>query len=187
LRYWVNNAVVAALLLTMTVPYVLGQVEVEADGHDFQAATIDGNLQKAFGILMGISTLSSIGSILVAMAFYTELTVHMIDPHDKLWYLASVKTRLPEYVMIISLVCMVGALAVGVLLAHGLFVGVSFFISIFVMAILLGTWTATGKKRLHRYLDLKYKDRKRAKRSAHVAMAPAKVIRGGPSLHFRHI
>ena len=29
---------------------------------------------------MGIITLSSIGSILVAMAFYTELTVHMIDP-----------------------------------------------------------------------------------------------------------
>ena len=153
--YWINNGVVSALMLTMTLPACASGIENSTSSIGADTAEL---LTSAYGILMMVASILCIASILVAATMYNELTVYMIDTNDKLWYLACTKARLSEYVMVIAMIFMMSGVVVGAFLSFGATVGVHMLICIGTTAALFAIWLIMDKRKIHKYLGKKFKE-----------------------------
>jgi hypothetical protein len=94
--YWTNISVVSALLLTITVGAILNPVNADGSLSPEDASTY----RLFYGMAMIVSTAFSITSIFMTVTLYTELTVHMVDLEDKVYFFNNTNARLPEYAML---------------------------------------------------------------------------------------
>ena len=89
---------------------------------------------------------------------HTELTVHMIDIEDKIWYLTKTShLRLPEYLCHTAIILMVFAVLIAAFMVYGehkAWITVGCLLVILVLSCCIH---AVGKRRLHNHLDDKFK------------------------------
>eukprot|EP00808_Paulinella_micropora_P030298 g64816.t1 len=149
--HWTNNGVISALLLTMTVPFMVATIEAHYD----LDADVGLVLQKAFGILLSVSTAMALCSVLSAATLFMRLNVHMIDVEDKVFFLTHTKLRMPEYFMVASLVTLLSSLVFGTIMAQGVDVGVPMAAAFLAGLAVLALWLFLDNFKVHSYLGPK--------------------------------
>mmetsp|Transcript_21338 Transcript_21338/g.50626 ORF Transcript_21338/g.50626 Transcript_21338/m.50626 type:complete len:282 (-) Transcript_21338:94-939(-) len=117
-NYWTTLGVVAALIMSITVPYCMeapGRGDYVED--DFSDDTLRW-LSYAFAMLMFTSTVCEFLSITTAVHLYIHLTILMVDPDDKLWFMINNNIVIPQIWVVTGLILFLFAVPVGIFISY---------------------------------------------------------------------
>ena len=81
------------------------------------------NVRAAYGFGMAFSSVCSLVCVIQASILYSELTVQMVSLDDKLFYIDTMRTRLPEATQFFASISVCAAASCGCIVAYGPVVG----------------------------------------------------------------
>lgn len=170
---WSMYVLIASLCLTSTIPPIAVEDTIGASGNSGLPAGIDERLKFAYVVLMFLSTLGCLACLLITATSYVNLTVTMMTPADRVWFLTHNTVRGPGYILIIfGLGPLVPALCIGAILLHGLQIGLTCTVCAVMFAVPFFVWYFRSSARNSRFVRRRTA---RARASRQGGLIPTKI------------
>jgi hypothetical protein len=123
--YFSTVGVVAALILSITTPFLVQNTEFSAivtdiweNDNDYDRV-VRSQLNVVLVVMMNASQMSSLLSIITSFSLYINLNVVMVDASDKFWFVRENSSDLCELFLVFSLISLALSVPIGIYVVFG--------------------------------------------------------------------